>query len=160
MEKEKTIKDKKIILLFIIVILCLTLVVIFLRMTFQNSQLNMDEEETFFGVAEEESFFDDFEIKGDKVNIYCELTIVNRADEKISAKPYIILEEDKRNGLLKEAKLYAYDQEGKIQTINLNPGEKIHARCCFRGNYGGYPEKANRLLPEVHFERQPWRQDD
>lgn len=106
-----------------------------------------------FDIDKEESTYIDFKVSNNKVFIYCELTVINKGNEKMAAKPYILMKQDKKNGLLKQAKLYAYDKENKVQIIKLNPGEKINKQFCFIGEYGGNPTKANRLMPQIYFEK-------
>lgn len=119
---------------------------------FKGTVREDNDPKTTFIVKEEESFYNDFKIVKNKVYIYCNLTIANRTEQKMEKTPYIILKQDKKNGLLKDEKLYALGKDDKPVTIELGSGEKISQEFCFVGEYGGNPQKANRLLPPVRFE--------
>ncbi len=97
---------------------------------------------------EEKSFFSDVKIENDKVYIYCTLFLENHSNAQKVVEIKALLENDAKNGLLKEAKLYGYTVDENSKAFHLEQGEnQIHI--VFIGEYAGTPEKVDRRLPEI-----------
>ena len=96
-------------------------------------------------IINEESFFSDFYIKGDKVYIECEMSIKSPRDCDIQLQGTFVRDEGK---LLKNATIFAYDLESGSNIFHMMRGTNSF-RVVFIGDYGGIPQKFDRLLPEI-----------
>ena len=96
----------------------------------------------------EKSFFSDFKIENDKVYIYCTLFIENQSDAEKDVVLQASLENDAKNGLLKEATIKGYSIDEGVEPMKLQKGEN-QIDIVFIGEYGGKPEKVDRLLPDI-----------
>ena len=96
-------------------------------------------------VINEESFFSDFYVKGDKAYIECEMSIDSPRDCDIQLQGTFVRDEGK---LLKSATVFAYDIENGSNIFHMVRGTN-RFRVVFIGDYGGIPQKFDRLLPEI-----------
>lgn len=96
-------------------------------------------------INESESFFSDFYVKEDKVYIECDLTIESKMDYDVSIEGLFPLDYGR---LLKERSIYACDKETGSDRFSLKCGTNKFT-VVFIGEYGGAPQKANRLLPWI-----------
>lgn len=96
-------------------------------------------------IINEESYFSDFYVKGDKVYIECEMSINSPRDCDIQLQGTFVRDEGK---LLKNATVFAYDIESGSNSFHMVRGTN-RFRVVFIGDYGGIPQKFDRLLPEI-----------
>ena len=96
-------------------------------------------------INRDESYFSDFYVKDDKVYIECELTIESKMDYAVYIEGYFPSDE---GTLLKDRSLYAYDKETGSDRFKLVRGTN-RFRVVFIGDYGGTPQKFDRLLPDI-----------
>ena len=96
-------------------------------------------------IINEESYFSDFYVKGDKVYIECDMSINSPRDCDIQLQGTFVRDEGK---LLKNATVFAYDIESGSSSFPMVRGTN-RFRVVFIGDYGGIPQKFDRLLPEI-----------
>lgn len=96
-------------------------------------------------IINEESFFSDFYVKDDKVYLECEMSINSPRDCDIQLQGTFVRDEGK---LLKNATVFAYDIENGSNSFHIVCGTN-RFRVVFIGDYGGTPQKFDRLLPEI-----------
>lgn len=96
-------------------------------------------------IINEESYFSDFYVKGDKAYIECEMSIKSPRDCDIRLVGTFLRDEGK---LLKNSTVFAYDIDNGSNTFHIIRGEN-RFRVVFIGEYGGIPQKFDRLLPEI-----------
>ena len=96
-------------------------------------------------IINEESFFSDFYVKGDKVYLECEMSIDSPRDCDIQLQGTFVRDEGK---LLKNATVFAYDTENGNNSFHMMRGTN-RFKVVFIGDYGGIPQKFDRLLPEI-----------
>ena len=96
-------------------------------------------------IINEESYFSDFYVKGDKAYIECEMSIKSPRDCDIRIQGTFMRDEGK---LLKTATVFAYDTETGADSFHMVRGTN-RFRVVFIGDYGGIPQKFDRLLPEI-----------
>lgn len=96
-------------------------------------------------IINEGSYFSDFYVKGDKVYIECEMSIKSPRDCDIQLQGTFVRDEGK---LLKNATVFAYDTENGSNIFHMMRGTNSF-RVVFIGDYGGIPQKFDRLLPEI-----------
>ena len=97
---------------------------------------------------EADSFFSDFKVEDDKVYIYCTLFIENQSDIEKNVALKASLDNDAKNGLLKEAVIDGYSVDGSTKTFKLQKGEN-QIDVVFIGDYAGTEERIDRLLPDI-----------
>lgn len=100
-------------------------------------------------VIEKESYFNDFKVDGDSVLIHCVITLKNKSSQFKNIKIQANLPEDVETGLLKSQTVYAVNNTGgKVFGI---PSKTTfsHLDVTLKGEYGGAPAKANKLLPKL-----------
>jgi hypothetical protein len=99
--------------------------------------------------VEEGSFFDDFTIKDNQVELWCNICVNNKTKNQQIIRIQGDFFEDWKSGLLKERIIDAQAPlSGETQFV-IPPGEsRIHLVFC--GTYGeGDIQKQNRLLPQI-----------
>ena len=96
-------------------------------------------------IINKESYFSDFYVKGDKAYIECEMSIKSPRDCSIQIQGTFMRDEGK---LLKNATIFAYDIESGSNIFNMVRGTN-RFRVVFIGDYGGIPQKFDKLLPEI-----------
>lgn len=96
-------------------------------------------------IINEESYFSDFYIKDDKVYLECEMSISSPRDCDIQLQGTFVRDEGK---LLKNATVFAYDIKNGSNSFHMVSGDN-HFTAVFIGDYGGIPQKFDRLLPEI-----------
>ncbi len=121
----------------------LILVVLFLVVLAGGCIIYMQLSKMF--VVNDESFFSDFYIKDDKVYLECEVSINSPRDCDIQIQGSFARDEGK---LLKDATVFAYDVENRSNSFHIVRGTN-RFRVVFIGDYGGTPQKSDRLLPEI-----------
>ncbi len=99
-----------------------------------------------FELNEDKSFFSSFYVKDDKVYIECDVVIDSLIDFDIEMCGSFKRDEGK---LLKHPVIYAYDKETGSDKFHLVQGSNSF-RVVFIGDYGGTPQKADRLLPYIY----------
>ncbi|MBO5248585.1 MAG: hypothetical protein J6B54_04760 [Clostridia bacterium] len=95
-----------------------------------------------------DSFFSDFKVEDEKVYIYCTLFIENQSNSEKNVAIKASLDNDAKNGLLKEAVIDGYSVDGSTKIFKLQNGES-QIDVVFIGDYAGTEEKINRLLPDI-----------
>ena len=103
---------------------------------------------SYIKLDKEDSFFSDFKVEEDKVYIYCTLFIENQSDIEKNVVLKASLDNDAKNGLLKEAVIDGYSVDGSTKTFKLKAGEN-QIDVVFIGDYAGNEEKIDRLLPDI-----------
>ena len=96
-------------------------------------------------IINDESYFSDFYVKDDKVYIECEMSINSPRNCDIQLQGSFMRDEGK---LLKNATVFAYDKETGSDRFKLVRGTN-RFRVVFIGDYGGTPQKFDRLLPDI-----------
>jgi len=100
-------------------------------------------------IKEDESTFCNFEIKDEKVYIFCNIYIQNDSSREKKISLIGTFASDYKYGLLKEKQLIATTIEEPGETrLLVPPGGKLF-NVVFCGNFGGNIEKQNRLLPQL-----------
>lgn len=122
----------------IVVFICIACMALSL-FSCQSSYIKLDKED---------SFFSDFKVEDDKVYIYCTLFIENQSDVEKNVVLKASLDNDAKNGLLKEAVIDGYSVDGSTKTFKLKAGEN-QIDVVFIGDYAGNEEKIDRLLPDI-----------
>lgn len=103
---------------------------------------------SYIKLDKEDSFFSDFKVEDDKVYIYCTLFIENQSDIEKNVVLKASLDNDAKNGLLKEAVIDGYSVDRSTKTFKLKAGEN-QIDVVFIGDYAGNEEKIDRLLPDI-----------
>ena len=103
---------------------------------------------SYIKLDKEDSFFSDFKVEDDKVYIYCTLFIENQSDIEKNVVLKASLDNDAKNGLLKEAVIDGYSVDRSTKTFKLKAGEN-QIDVVFNGDYAGNEEKIDRLLPDI-----------
>lgn len=122
----------------IVVFICIACMALSL-FSCQSSYIKLDKED---------SFFSDFKVEDDKVYIYCTLFIENQSDIEKNVVLKASLDNDAKNGLLKEAVIDGYSVDRSTKTFKLKAGEN-QIDVVFIGDYAGNEEKIDRLLPDI-----------
>ena len=102
-------------------------------------------------IVNETSFFSDYELKNDKVYIYCTVTVKNNLDTAQQIMIQGDFADDYLSGFVKDKILCAYDKDNldnNMFIIMANSEQML--KVCFIGDWGGKVKtKQNRLLPEI-----------
>ena len=122
----------------IVVFMCIVCMSVLL-FSCQSSGLQLDRED---------SFFSDFKVEGEKVYIYCTLFIENQSGSEKNVAFKASLDNDVKNGLLREAVIDGYAVDGSTTIFKLQNGEN-QIDVVFIGDYAGTEEKRDRLLPDI-----------
>ncbi len=108
-------------------------------------------------VIEDRSYFEDFEISGNNVRIYCHYVVKNNTSEQLKFKIKGNFKADVKGGLLKEATLYAASMDFGVHgsaefEFTIGPGGERELEVVFIGEAGGSEAKHDRLLPKTEIE--------
>ena len=103
---------------------------------------------TLIVINASESFYSDFEIKEEKVYIYCSLLIENKDDCEKKVELEALFEQDKLNGLLKDDPLQGFASDCETTQFDLVKGSN-RIEVVFIGEHGGANEKHDRKLPQI-----------
>ena len=100
-------------------------------------------------INKDESYFSSFEVIKDKVYIRCSVTVTNtyKAGQEFTLSANMI--DDQKNGLLKEAEIYAYDEDDSIAEFSIEGHSQKTYDVTFVGDFAGTAAKQNRLLPDI-----------
>ena len=105
-------------------------------------------DEGTLALVREKSSFSDYEVRDDRVTIYCEITVRNTYDRA----QYFTLSADfpdDEGVLLKERTLYGADGDTGREVLEIDAGEEKTFTVLFIGNYGGTNVKHDRELPPI-----------
>ena len=100
-------------------------------------------------ILKSESSFQDFVVENDVVKLSCDIMIENSTSSDKTVSILANFEEDKENGLLKEAKIVGVDPETNNDYFVIPAYQSKRCRVVFIGTFGGNDQKQNRLLPEL-----------
>ena len=124
---------------------CLALLILCFLLGGCTNNSNLEE----IRIIHEKSFFKDYEIQNETVLIYCKVYIQNDSQQRKTVKLLGSFHEDHASGLLKESQIYA-STEGDADEISfIVPPGGIALDVVFRGGFGGFSQKQNRLLPDI-----------
>ena len=111
------------------------------------------EESLEVSMVESESFFLDFTIDDNKVFMKCWIKLKNTSDEDKNIRLYAQSKQDVAHGLLKNPEMFALDENGDFRIFTIPANLQVTFYDVeFVGEYGGRPEKVNRLLPKIIIE--------
>lgn len=96
----------------------------------------------------EESFYSDFEVKDEKVLIYCTILIKNPTNTETNISLSANFDDDAKYGLLKEATLDGYQSDLETKIFKLIKGDNW-IDVVFIGKHSGNSHKHDRLLPDI-----------
>ena len=99
-------------------------------------------------IVTNKSSFSSFYVQNDKVYINCSITIKNNNDEPRDFSLCALMNADFKSGLLKQAKIYAYNN-GKKAVFNIKSNKEQTYNVVFIGDYGGNLQKNNSSLPQI-----------
>ena len=122
-----------------LLIFSLVMIMVFALCSCQKKEIRIDAEE---------SFYCDFEVKDDKVLIYCTILIENPTNAEADIMLSANFENDVKSGLLKESPLDGYQSDLETKTFKLVEGDN-RVDVVFMGEYAGTYQKHDRLLPEI-----------
>ena len=95
-----------------------------------------------------ESFYSYFEVKDEKVLIYCTILVKNPTKAETTITLSANFDDDVKLGLLKDASLDGYQSDLETKTFKLNKGDNW-IDVVFIGEYAGKNQKHDRLLPDI-----------
>lgn len=95
-----------------------------------------------------ESFYSDFEVKDEKVLIYCTILVKNPTKSETNITLSANFDNDVKLGLLKDASLDGYQSDLETKTFNIIKGDNW-IDVVFIGEYAGKNQKHDRLLPDI-----------
>lgn len=109
-----------------------------------------EQEETPIQLVEDDSFFSEFAVDEETncVTLDCYLTFYNDTTQAQSFSVAANFQADEGRGLLKSGKLTGMLRETGEAIFDLAAGERRGEYVRFVGEYGGYPQKESRDLPE------------
>ena len=113
---------------------------------FSCRQVNKTQENIY--IKQEQSFYSDFKVDDGKVYVYCTLLINNTTGNEMNISLVAFLDDDVKNGLLKESKLDGYSLDLKANTFQLQKGEN-QLDVVFVGEHAGGYKKHDRALPNI-----------
>ncbi len=96
----------------------------------------------------EKSFFSDFQVKNDKVYIYCTVLMRNFGGEEKKVTLKGVFPKDAENGLLKQKELAGYTIDYSSEVFVVEQGEHW-IDVVFIGDFAGNNQKYSRLLPQI-----------
>lgn len=99
-------------------------------------------------IETEESFYSDFEVKDEKVLIYCTILVKNPTKSETNITLSANFDDDVKLGLLKDPSLDGYQPDLKTKTFKLIKGDNW-IDVVFIGEYAGKNQKHDRLLPDI-----------
>ena len=101
---------------------------------------------------DKESSYNRYEVKGNKVNIYCTLTFKNKSDKPAVFYLSADFADDLDLGLVTEGLLYGVNKEDGKDTLFLEAYEKKTFEYIFKGDFGGVKRKATRECPDIEIQ--------
>lgn len=107
-------------------------------------------EGTAISFDEKTSFFSEFEVVGNDVYFYCNISVKNDGPQDIKFKLTAVSDEDQKSGLLETAEMDAVDLEtGAEQVFEIAAGQEKTYKVAFRTTKGTMepPRKVDRMLP-------------
>jgi len=117
----------------------LVVIIVFALCSCQKKEIRIDTEE---------SFYSDFEVKDEKVLIYCTILIENPTNAETNITLSANFDNDVKLGLLKESSLDGYQPDLETKTFKLIKGDNW-IDVVFIGEYAGKNQKHDRLLPDI-----------
>lgn len=117
----------------------LVMIMIFGLCSCQKKEIRIDTEE---------SFYSNFEVKDEKVLIYCTILIKNPTNAEANITLSANFDKDVKLGLLKESSLDGYQPDLETKTFKLIKGDNW-IDVVFIGDYAGKYQKHDRLLPDI-----------
>lgn len=91
----------------------------------------------------------DFYIKDDKVYIVGGITVKNNTDTQLTYSLFATSDADYNSGLIKSAKLEGFDETVSTNIFSIADHDFQTIIVVFVGDYAGFPQKADRLMPEI-----------
>lgn len=117
----------------------LVVIIVFALCSCQKKEIRIDTEE---------SFYSNFEVKDEKVLIYCTILVKNPTKAETTITLSANFDNDVKMGLLKESSLDGYQSNLETKTFKLNKGDNW-IDVVFIGEYAGKNQKHDRLLPDI-----------
>jgi hypothetical protein len=106
------------------------------------------DKNTGLQIVSGESSYSSYYVQNDKVYISCKVTVKNSSNEPKKFSLDALLNDDYKNGLLKQAKVFAYNNEEK-ETFNIKANSTSAFDVVFMGDYGGNLQKQAKKLPQI-----------
>ena len=132
---------------YLVIILCIFIIAAGAILLINISRNERDEE---VKIDYEKSFLVDFELIDNKVDIKCNISLVNASEKNRTIILYAVMPKEVKTGLLTFEKCIAIDSNGDIEKVDIPKNSVIEREIVFRGVYGGQFIKANRLLPNIN----------
>ncbi|MGI6263897.1 MAG: hypothetical protein ACOYJY_00310 [Acutalibacteraceae bacterium] len=102
-------------------------------------------------LVEDESAFGEFAVEENAVILTAAVTVENVSDTNKTFAIRADFSKDQRGDLLKEAELWAVDDEGNTAKFTVPAKGKTEFEVRFCGTFGGKEQRADRLLPPLTF---------
>jgi hypothetical protein len=99
-------------------------------------------------IISSESSYSSYYIQNDKVYICCKVTVKNSSNESKKFTLDALMNDDYKNGLLKQAKIFAYNNDEK-SVFNIKSNSTSTYDVVFVGDYGGNLQKNDKKLPQI-----------
>lgn len=101
-------------------------------------------------LIEDKSYLSDFEVTGDKVHIYCVVSLENTGDSSENIKLIGDFENEVGTGLLRSGVLEAHFMDEDSDTITLDGNSSInYVKVEFVGEYAGTSTMSSKELPSI-----------
>lgn len=103
-------------------------------------------------VQKDNSYFYDFSVENNKVYIKCSITLKNTYKTDKTVRLFANMNDDVNSGLLKQAQIYALNEDGTKSIFTIKGNSKQTYDVIFVGDYAGTNKKHDRLLPDIKIE--------
>ena len=101
-------------------------------------------------INKNKSYYNDFEVKGEDVYIYCWISFCNNENKDKSISIEGKFPEDKKSGFLVDESLKGKFVDSDSYDIHIGPKQKLeNVKVVFIGKKGDYDKKANKKLPSI-----------